>query len=93
MGKTTRGFAFKTKTTLVKESGNKKSKWKRKKIAGKSEKNCEKEEKKSALLFKIAKENGSSLAAEGASDYDKNKVSFFIFENRRFEFLESVLYF
>ena len=62
MGKTTRGFAFKTKTTLVKKSG--KSKWKRKNIAEKSEKNREKEAKKSSLMFKIAKENGSSLATE-----------------------------
>ena len=71
MGKTTRGFTSKTKTTLVKKS-NGKSKWKRKNIAERSEKNRKKEEEKSALMFKIAKENGSSLAAEGKSD--KNKV-------------------
>ena len=65
MGKTTRGFTFKTKTTLEKKSG--KSKWKRKIIAENREKNREKEAEKSALMFKIAKENGSSLAVEGKS--------------------------
>ena len=70
MGKTTRGFAFKTKTTFVKK-GRKKSKWKRKNIAEKREIKHQKEEEKSALMFKIAKENGSYLAAEGKSDMKK----------------------
>ena len=73
MGKTKRGFTAKTKTGLVK-TGNKKSKWKREKKAKKIEEKCEKEEKKSVLLFKIAKENGSHLVAEGNT---KQKVSLY----------------
>ena len=64
MGKT-RGFTAKTKTTLVRK--NKKSKWKRKQLAEKKEKKRDNEEKQSVLMFKIAKENGSALVAEGKS--------------------------
>ena len=67
MGKT-RGFTAKTKTNLVrKKDSNTKSKWKRNKLAEKKETNHQNEEKNSVLMFKIAKENGSSLAAEGKS--------------------------
>ena len=75
MGKTTKGFAAKTKTGLEKKTGNTKSKWKRKQMAEKSEKKREQEEKRSFQMFKIAKENGSHLVAEGKSGNDKNKVS------------------
>ena len=70
--KTTRGFTAKTKTGLVrKKASNEKSKWKRKQLAEKREKKRENEEKQSALMFKIAKENGSSLATEGKCDLNK----------------------
>ena len=76
MAKTTRGFVAKTKTGLVKnKASNTKSKWKREKILKNKEKKSEKEEKQRVQMFKIAKENGSRLVAEGKSDIEKNKVS------------------
>ena len=76
MAKTTRGFVAKTKTGPVKsKASNTKSKWKREKVVKNREKKSEKEEKQSVQMFKIAKENGSRLVAEGKSDNDKNKVS------------------
>ena len=75
MGKTkSRNFTAKTKTGLVRKKTGK-SKWKREKTAKKIEEKREKEEKHSALMFKIAKENGSNLIAEGKIAKDEKKVS------------------
>ena len=75
MAKTKRGFVAKTKTGLVKnKASNTKSRWKRETIVKKQEKKREKEENQSVQMFKIAKENGSCLVAEGKSSNEK-KVS------------------